>query len=166
MTRASGPSPKASIRGCAGQAARAGGAGADCELVLAGAAGRQAPGTMEGARRLGYLPDDELAALLSAAGCFLYPTSYEGFGLPVLEAMSCGCPVVTYRNSSLPEVSGEVGTLVADGDADALGRAGASFLRDPEKLRRTREAGIRWAGRFTWRKAARATMAAYRDVLH
>jgi glycosyltransferase involved in cell wall biosynthesis len=138
--------------------------GADCELVLAGAAGRQAPSSMEGALRLGYLPDDELAALLSCAGCLLFPSSYEGFGLPVLEAMVCGCPVVTYRNSSLPEVAGDVATLVPDGDPDALGRAAAAYLLDPELSGRTREAGIRWARRFTWRKAARETLAAYRDV--
>lgn len=139
--------------------------GADCELVLAGSPGRQAPRSMEGARCLGYVPYDDLAALLSGAGCLVFPSSHEGFGLPVLEAMICGCPVVTYRNSSLPEVGGDVATLVADGDADALGRAAAAFLLEPERAGRAREAGIRWARRFSWRRAARATIAVYRECL-
>src|SRR5205823_6322451 len=129
--------------------------GADCELVLAGDPGRQAP-DMNGARSLGYLPTDDLAELLSAAGCLVFSSRYEGFGLPVLEAMACGCPVVAYRNSSLPEVAGRVAVLVDDGDADALGRAAGEIVLDARRAGRLREAGLRRAQRFTWRKAARA----------
>jgi glycosyltransferase involved in cell wall biosynthesis len=139
--------------------------GADCELVLAGAAGRQAPLAMSGARHLGHLPVDELAELLSAATCLVFPSRYEGFGLPPLEAMACGCPVVAYGNSSIPEVVGDAATLVEDGDAEALGQGAAEFVLDPEARHRAREAGLRQASKFTWREAARATISAYREVL-
>lgn len=138
--------------------------GADCDLVLAGAAGKQAPRSMDGARRLGYLPTDEVARLLSAASCLIFPSRYEGFGLPLVEAMACGCPVVAYDNSSLPEVAGDAGTLVPDGDATAMGRAAAAYLLDAERMGRAREAGLRRARGFTWEKAAKATVDAYREV--
>jgi glycosyltransferase involved in cell wall biosynthesis len=139
-------------------------AGADCDLVLAGAAGRQAPRSMGEARRLGYLPALELASLLSAAACLVFPSRHEGFGLPVLEAMACGCPVVAYRNSSIPEAAGDVATLVDDGDAVALGRAAAAYVLDAARAERARREGMRRAAAFTWKKAARATIAAYREV--
>ncbi|HEY4028553.1 MAG TPA: glycosyltransferase family 1 protein, partial [Candidatus Dormibacteraeota bacterium] len=81
--------------------------GADVDLVLAGGPSRQAPADMGAARRLGYLEPPALIDLLSAASCLVFPSRYEGFGLPLLEAMGCGCPVVAYRNSSLPEVAGD-----------------------------------------------------------
>ena len=93
------------------------------ELVIAGEPGRQAPSAMPGARMLGRVDSLELADLYTAAGCLVFPSRYEGFGLPCLEAMACGCPVAAYRNSSLPEVVYAAGELVADGDAEALGAA-------------------------------------------
>jgi glycosyltransferase involved in cell wall biosynthesis len=134
----------------------------ELELVVAGDPGRQAPATMPGARRLGRVGDEELADLYAAAGCFVFPSRYEGFGLPCLEAMACGCPVTAFRNSSLPEVVGEAGLLVDDGDADALGRAAASMSAEPERWRR---AGLERAKAFSWRKTARETIAAYESVL-
>jgi glycosyltransferase involved in cell wall biosynthesis len=140
-------------------------AGADVELVLAGAAGRQAPADMGAARRLGYLQHAALVDLYSAASCLLFPSRYEGFGLPILEAMACGCPVVTYRNSSLPEVAGDAAVLVADGDADAMGRAAAEIVLNPQLAARLRKAGLARAKEFSWRKAARATIAAYERLM-
>jgi glycosyltransferase involved in cell wall biosynthesis len=128
------------------------------QLVVAGDPGRQAPPKMPGARLLGRVDDDQLADLYTAAGCLVFPSRYEGFGLPCLEAMACGCPVAAFRNSSLPEVVGEAGLLVDDGDAEALGRAAAAMSADPEPWRR---AGLERAGAFSWRKAARQTIAAY-----
>jgi glycosyltransferase involved in cell wall biosynthesis len=130
--------------------------------VVAGDPGRQAPPTMPGARQLGRVGDEELADLYAAAGCFMFPSRYEGFGLPCLEAMACGCPVAAFRNSSVPEVVGEAGLLVDDGDAEALGRAAASMAAEPDRWRR---AGLERAKAFSWRKAARATIAAYESVL-
>lgn len=132
------------------------------ELVVAGAPGRQAPSSLTGARQLGRVDDEGLADLYSAAGCFLFPSRYEGFGLPCLEAMACGCPVAAFRNSSLPEVVGEAGVLVEDGDAEALGRAAAGMIGEAERWRR---AGLERAKAFSWRKAARETIAAYESVL-
>ncbi len=131
------------------------------ELVLAGDPGRQAPRDMRGARALGRVDRDELAALYSAAGCLVFPSRYEGFGLPCLEAMACGSPVAAYRNSSLPEVVGEAGALVPDGDAEALGRAAAAAVLDPEPWRR---AGLERARLFTWDKTARQTVEAYESA--
>ena len=139
--------------------------GAEVELVLAGAASRQAPSDMGTARRLGYLEHGALVDLYSAASCLVFPSRYEGFGLPVVEAMACGCPVVTYRNSSLPEVAGDAAVLVRDGDADALGRAAAEIAMDPDKAAGLRAAGLARAGKFSWRQAATATIAAYERVV-
>lgn len=132
------------------------------KLVVAGDPGRQAPPRMPDARMLGRVDDAELADLYTAAGCFVFSSRYEGFGLPCLEAMACGCPVAAFRNSSLPEVVGEAGLLVNDGDADALGRAAASMTAEPERWRR---AGLERAREFSWRKTARQTIAAYESLL-
>ena len=132
------------------------------ELVVAGEPGRQAPAAMPGARQLGRVGNVELADLYTVAGCFVFPSRYEGFGLPCLEAMACGCPVAAFRNSSLQEVVAEAGLLVDDGDAEALGRAAASMSAEPERWRR---AGLERAGEFSWRKAARETIAVYESVL-
>jgi glycosyltransferase involved in cell wall biosynthesis len=131
------------------------------ELAIAGEPGRQAPAVMAGAKMLGHIDNATLADLYTAAGCLVYPSRYEGFGLPCLEAMACGCPVAAYGNSSLPEVVDGAGELVADGDADALGRAAAALSADPE---RPRQAGIERARAFSWRKAARQTIAAYESL--
>ena len=132
------------------------------QLVVAGDPGRQAPSNMPGARMLGRVDDRELADLYTAAGCFVFPSRYEGFGLPCLEAMACGCPVAAFRNSSLPEVMGDAGQLVQDGDADALGRAAARMSAEPERWRR---AGLERAKAYSWRKTARQTIAAYESIL-
>ncbi len=138
---------------------------AGCGLVLAGRPGAQAPSDLAGARVLGQVSFEELADLYSAASCLLFTSRYEGFGLPVLEALACGCPAVAFRNSSLPEVAGEVAVLVADGDADALGDAAARFLDDAAARQEVATAGPRWASRFTWERAARATVQTYGELL-
>jgi glycosyltransferase involved in cell wall biosynthesis len=130
-------------------------------LVIAGDPGRQAPASMP-ATVLGRVESPELADLYTAAGCLVFPSRYEGFGLPCLEAMACGCPVAAYMNSSLPEVVDGAGELVADGDADALGRAAAKLVGDPERARR---AGLERAKEFSWRKTARQTISAYEALL-
>jgi glycosyltransferase involved in cell wall biosynthesis len=139
-------------------------AGADLDLVLAGGGSRQAPADMGAARRLGYVDLPALVDLYSAATSLVFPTRYEGFGLTLLEAMGCGCPVVAYDNSSLPEVAGDAAVLVPDGDADALGRAAAEVALQPDLAARLRRAGLERARQFSWRKTARATIAAYERV--
>lgn len=131
-------------------------------LVLAGDPGKQAPPHMPGALSVGRVTDAELADLYTAAGCLLFPSRYEGFGLPCLEAMACGCPVAAYRNSSLPEVVDQAGRLVDDGDAEALGQAAAAMCSEPEPWR---GAGLVRAEMFTWRKTGDLTIAAYDAAL-
>lgn len=133
----------------------------DLELVIAGEPGQQAPPSMPGARVLGHLSGAELADVYTAAGCLVFPSRYEGFGLPCLEALACGCPVAAFRNSSVPEVVDGAGELVDDGDADALGAAAAKLAAVTE---RPWKPGIERARSFSWRKAARSTIAAYKSV--
>ena len=105
-----------------------------------------------------------LAVRYQSAACLVFPSRYEGFGLPLLEAMACGCPVVAYRNSSITEVVDQAGVLVEDGDPDALGRAAALIVCEPERAAALQAAGLRRARDFSWRKAAAATIAAYRGL--
>ena len=154
-------SPRDLLR--AWEAAKA--AGADCDLVIAGEPGAQAPASLPGARRLGSVTQKQLADLFSASACLVFPSRYEGFGLPLLEAMACGSPAIAYSNSSLPEVAGEAGILVPDGDAEAIGREAAALIADPALAGRARAAGLRHAARFTWRRAAAEVIAAYEELL-
>jgi glycosyltransferase involved in cell wall biosynthesis len=134
----------------------------ELKLVVVGDPGSQAPAKMPDSKMLGRVTDEELADLYTAAGCFIFPSRYEGFGLPCLEAMACGCPVAAFRNSSIPEVVDEAGELVEDGDADALGRTAARMSTEPERWRKL---GLGRAKSFSWRKTARATIAAYEALL-
>jgi len=134
----------------------------DLKLILVGEPGKQAPRQMPEARVLGHLAESELIDVYSAAGCLVFPSRYEGFGLPCLEALACGCPVAAYRNSSLPEVVDGAGQLVEDGDADALGRAAARLATDAT---RPWQPGLERARKFSWRKTAKATISAYESLL-
>ena len=140
-------------------------AGADCDLVIAGNPGAQAPASLPGARLLGPVTREQLRDLLSEAACLVFPSRYEGFGLPVLEAMACGTPAIAYSNSSLPEVAGDAGILVPDGDPEAMGRKAAELISDPALADRARAAGLRQAAGFTWGRAAAEVIAAYEMLL-
>ena len=135
---------------------------AELKLVITGPPGKQAPPLMPGAVQLGLVGSDALADLYSAAGCLVFPSRYEGFGLPCVEAMACGCPVAAFRNSSLPEVVSDAGLLVDDGDVDALGRAAASMVHERD---RWGAAGLERAKMFSWLATAKATISAYESVL-
>jgi glycosyltransferase involved in cell wall biosynthesis len=134
----------------------------DLSLLIAGMPGRQAPPSMAGAVQLGRVDDDELADLYSAASCLVFSSRYEGFGLPCLEAMACGCPVAAFRNSSIPEVVDGAGKLVEDGDGEGLGNAAAAMVDERDRWSR---AGLEQARKFSWDKAARETITAYESVL-
>ena len=110
----------------------------------------------------GYVPAVELPAWYRAAEVFLYPSLYEGFGLPPLEAMACGTPVITSNTSSLPEVVGDAALLVDPYDVEAIAEALARLLEDKELRQRLREAGLARARLFSWERTARETIAAYR----
>jgi glycosyltransferase involved in cell wall biosynthesis len=112
----------------------------------------------------GYVDDADLPALYAGADCFLYPSLYEGFGLPPLEAMACGTPVVTSDVSSLPEVVGDAGIMVEPRDVDAIVRAVCRIIESPDFARDLRERGIARARTFTWERAAAEHAALYREV--
>jgi glycosyltransferase involved in cell wall biosynthesis len=140
--------------------------GTDHDLVIVGPPGWDFAGLVARARaervRLpGYVSDEELAALYRLCDAFCYPSLYEGFGLPVLEAMRCGAPVVTSNVSSLPEVAGDAAVLVDPRDVSAIRTALARLLADPDERARLSAAGLRRAADFSWERTARAT----RDVL-
>lgn len=112
----------------------------------------------------GFVDDADLPALYNLAEVFALASLYEGFGLPPLEAMACGVPVITSNNSSLPEVIGDAGLLLEAGDTDAWVDA-LDRLLDGAALRHTlSERGRQRAARFTWHKAARDLLAAYESL--
>jgi len=113
---------------------------------------------------LDYVPDADLPRLYSGAKAFVFPSRYEGFGLPVLEAMACGCPVICSSTSSLPEVVGDAALLVAAGDPEPLAEAIDLLLESAHLQQDLRERGLRRAGRFTWEDAARLTLEVYGRV--
>ena len=108
---------------------------------------------------LGHVPDEDLPAIYNLAQVVVMPTLYEGFGLPVVEAMACGRPVVASNCSSIPEVAGGAAVLVDPGDSEAWAQALAQVLTD-EALRQSMiERGLRRAPAFSWQKTAQATLA-------
>jgi glycosyltransferase involved in cell wall biosynthesis len=114
--------------------------------------------------RPGFAPDHELACWYAGAALFVYPSLEEGFGLPALEAMACGAPVLVSNTSSLPEVVGDAGLTADPEDVDALAEAMARVLTDRPLAERMVHAGRRRAERFTWDEAARQHIAIYRRV--
>ncbi|MGD8623299.1 MAG: glycosyltransferase family 1 protein [Anaerolineae bacterium] len=112
----------------------------------------------------GYLAREDLVLAYNLADLFVYPSLYEGFGLPPLEAMACGCPVVTSDRSSLPEVVGDAALLVDPEDVPALARAMAALLHRPDKRAELAARGFRQAGRFSWDRAARQTLEIYAEI--
>ena len=113
---------------------------------------------------IGFVPDEQLLELYNACDCFAFPSLYEGFGLPLLEAMACGRAVVCSDRSSIPEVAGEAGVLFNPTDELAIAAALQSVLRDSDRRARLERIGLIRASQFTWRKAAEGTLEVYREV--
>jgi glycosyltransferase involved in cell wall biosynthesis len=111
---------------------------------------------------LGAVREECLIALYRTAAALVYPSRYEGFGLPVLEAMACGTPVIASRAASIPEVLGDAGVLLDPDDVTGWGDAIASVLTESARRERMRAAGIERAAAFTWARTARLTLDAYR----
>lgn len=103
----------------------------------------------------------ELVALYNAASVFVFPSRHEGFGLPLLEAMACGTPVVASNNSSIPEIAGDAAELVDADDAAGMADAMARLLTSDAERRRAVDRGVARAGEFSWRKCAEATVRCY-----
>ncbi|MBI5300776.1 MAG: glycosyltransferase family 4 protein [Chloroflexi bacterium] len=114
----------------------------------------------------GYIPQAELPALYSAASLFVYASRYEGFGLPVLEAMACGAPVITSNVASMPEIAGDAGVLVQPDDQAGLTDAMARVLSDQELRARLAREGLARSKIFSWERAAEETLAVYARVAH
>jgi glycosyltransferase involved in cell wall biosynthesis len=145
----------------------------DIQLVIAGKRGwrsepfferLQALGLTDKVRLLGFVPDEDLPALYSLAEVFAFPSLYEGFGLPVLEAMACGTPVICSNASSLPEVAGEAALQIAPADVQAWTEALEQIGSNSVLRASLRERGLKQAARFTWENTARQTYAIYQEV--
>jgi alpha-1,3-rhamnosyl/mannosyltransferase len=153
---------------------------AGCRLVIAGAwnprypearmlaeqANNLRPSTfnLQSIVWLGRVPEADLPALYAAAVAFVFPSLYEGFGLPVLEAMACGAPVICSDVSSLPETAGDAALLVDPTDVDALATALGRVLNEPNLAADLRARGFEQAARFTWERTAAETLSMYRQA--
>jgi len=113
----------------------------------------------------GVVDDDRLIALYQQAAVFVFPSRYEGFGLPVLEALACGCPVISSNASSLPEVAGDAALLVDPLDADGFARAMQCVLSDLDVARDLRRRGPVRAVQFSWDQTAREMIVVYKKVI-
>jgi glycosyltransferase involved in cell wall biosynthesis len=146
----------------------------DHQLVLVGQKGWQFEPIFEAIaaspwqhhiRHLDYLSDAEVAYCYAQADVFAYPSLYEGFGLPVLEAMTLGCPVVTSNTSSLPEVAGNAALLVDPTSVGDLAEALGQVIGDRTLRQSLIDRGYRQAAEFSWSRTAQATLSAYRSLL-
>ena len=112
----------------------------------------------------GFVAEEELPLYYSNAGCCVLPSLYEGFGFPPLEAMACGCPVVTSNASSLPEIVGEAALKVEPRDVNGLAEALGQLLTDNQLRKSLIQRGFQRANHFSWEKTARETLKVYRQV--
>jgi len=141
----------------------------DIHLVIVGPSGFRASalrdamanaGLADAVRLLGYVSEDELMALYNAAVALVYPSVYEGFGLPVVEAMACGRPVIAANASSLPEVAGTAALLVDPFDVSAQGSAMERLLADPQAAADLGTRGLARVAQFSWQRTASTALAA------
>lgn len=121
-------------------------------------------GLTDKVRRIGHVADGDLPALYSAARAVLFPSLYEGFGIPVLEAMACGTPTVTSNCSSLPEVAGDAALLVDPLDVEAIAEAALRLLDDGALRDSLRAKGLARARLFPWSRTAAETLKVYREI--
>lgn len=141
----------------------------DVQLVLSGNVGwlyQEAwTANIEGVHLTGYVADEDVAALYSGATALLFPSLYEGFGFPVLEAMRCGTPVVCSNTSSLPELAGDAALLVDPTDTDGLASAIGRIVNDATLRQDLIQKGYQQATRFTWHHTAEQTLAVLEEAL-
>jgi alpha-1,3-rhamnosyl/mannosyltransferase len=113
---------------------------------------------------LGHVSDEELVLLYSGASLMVYPSLYEGFGLPILEAMACGCPVICSNTSSMPEVAGDAAILVSPEDEIALAEAIDKAMEDSQLRQKLIESGYSRTSEFSWNKAAQNTISIFQQA--
>jgi glycosyltransferase involved in cell wall biosynthesis len=121
-------------------------------------------GIEERVRFTGYLSDNDLCALYSSCRVFIYPSKYEGFGLPPLEAMACGAPVIASSVPSIREVTGEAACLFAPAGSDDLARVIVTLLRDENERQRLSVAGLKRAQQFSWNRTAQLMLGVYHQA--
>jgi glycosyltransferase involved in cell wall biosynthesis len=145
----------------------------DTSLVIAGGRGWLSEtmreevirrGVGDRVRFIGYVRPEDMAALYSLATLFAYPSLYEGFGLPVLEAMACGTPVLTSNASALPEVAGDAAVLVSPTDIAEIAEALTQILEDATFAAKLSARGLEWNAHFSWDRCARETLAVYESL--
>ena len=143
------------------------------QLVIAGKKGWLTDSLFSSLRELGieervlftgYLSDNDLCALYSSCRVFIYPSKYEGFGLPPLEAMTCGAPVIASSIPSIREVTGETARLVAPAGSDDLAQAIVTLLRDENERQRLSVAGLKRAQQFSWNRTAQLMLGVYHQA--
>ena len=120
---------------------------------------------VDGVTLTGYVADEDVAALYSGALALVFPSLYEGFGFPVIEAMACGKPVVVSNSSSLPEVAGDVGVLLPPDDESAWSQALSKIILDDSWREEQKPKLTAWASQFTWQRTARQTVESYYRAL-
>jgi glycosyltransferase involved in cell wall biosynthesis len=164
--------PRKNLAGVIGAMARL--AGRDVDLVLVGPDGwnedldarlAALAGTGIAVHRLGFQAPEVLPALYAGAAAFCFPSLREGFGMPVLDAMAQGAPVVTSTGTATAEVAGDAGLLVEPTDHGAIAAALGEVLDDPALADRLRDRGRARAREFTWARTAQLTVAAYDEVI-
>ena len=112
----------------------------------------------------GYIDANDLPTIYSLAEGLVFPSFYEGFGLPILEAMACGCPVITSNVSSMPEVAGDAALLIDPKNTEAIAQAMASVISNEKLRKKLIEKGYEQVKKFTWDKTAEETLALYKQV--
>lgn len=125
----------------------------------------EALGLGDAVRFLGSVPEPDLPALYGGATAFVFPSEYEGFGLPVLEAMACGAPVACARTSSLADIAGDAALMFDPAGEEAIAQALAQLLSTPDLRAELRDRGRERAARFSWQRAAQETLALYRQMV-
>jgi len=114
--------------------------------------------------KLGYVLDEDMPMLYNLADLFVYPSLYEGFGLPPLEAMACGCPVISSNSSSLPEVVGDAGLMIDPYDVDSLAKAMFDALMNEGLRKDMIKKGLERSKMFSWEKTAKETLRVYQEL--
>jgi glycosyltransferase involved in cell wall biosynthesis len=134
-------------------------------LVVAGKAGWGEERTSRNVCYTGYVSDQELTALYQCASLYLAPSKHEGFGIPLLEAWACGCPVVCSNGGALPEIAGDAAMVMESWAAQDWADAIGGLLADSSKLGRLRQRGSERLTKFSWKETARKTVDVYREVI-